>query len=285
MNEHYKRNITDEFINPSIITKGTTINNKDGIIFINFRPERMTQLINALIDPNFKAFKTKTFNNLKVASIFEIHENVPYAYALEKPINTFGRYIDGLDYRQARIAETEKYPHVTYFFDGGYDFSSQNCDKFLIKSPDVPTYDQKPEMSLAEVTETTLKAIEDDYDFILVNFANPDMVGHTGNFKATVDAIEICDFCLGKIYEKATDHFYDLIVTSDHGNAEVMIDKNNNIVTSHTTNKVPFILCNKEYNIKTEGSIKDIIPTIIDLYEIKKPEEMSGESLIVKDEI
>ncbi len=139
-------------------------------------------------------------------------------------------------------------------------------------------------MSVGEVTENTLKAIEDDYDFILVNFANPDMVGHTGNFKATVDAVEICDFCLGKILEKAEEHFYDLVVTADHGNAEQMIDKDGNVLTSHTTNKVPFIICNTKYKLKPEGSLKDIIPTLIDMYEITKPEEMTGESLIVKEE-
>lgn len=284
MNEHYKRNITDEFINPSIINRNQTISDKDGVIFINFRPERMTQLIDALISPNYKGFKTKPLNEVKMASIFEIHKKISYAYKLEKIETTFGKYIDGLEYKQARIAETEKYAHVTYFFDGGEDFTSPNCDKFLIPSPNVATYDLKPEMSLGEVTETTLKVLEEDYDFILVNFANPDMVGHTGNFKATVDAVEICDFCLGKIYEKANEYFYDVIITADHGNAETMIDKHGNIVTSHTNNKVPFILCNTEYKIKNEGTLKDIIPTIIDMYEIKKPDYMTGESLIIKDE-
>jgi len=284
MNEHYKRNITDEYINPSIITRNSFIKENDGVIFTNFRPDRMRQIIDSLVDKNFKAFKVKKFENLKIASIFEIHKKIPYAYGIEKPNNTLGRYIDGLEYKQARIAETEKYAHVTEFFDGGYEFNSKNCFKYLIQSPNVPTYDQKPEMSLGEVTETVLKAIEEDYDFMLVNFANPDMVGHTGNFQATVDAIEICDFCLGKIYKKATDYFYDVIVTADHGNAEVMLDSKNNIVTTHTTNKVPFILCNHNYKIKNSGTLKDIAPTIIDLYEIKKPDEMTGESLIIKNE-
>lgn len=283
MDEHYKRDITDEFINPSIITKGSTINENDGVIFINFRPERMTQLIDALVTPNFKMFKTKTFNNVKFASIFNIHKKIDYAYSLEEIKNTFGEYIDELEFTQARIAETEKYPHVTHFFDGGKDFSSTRCNKYFIESPKVATYDKMPQMSLGNVTTTTIKAIEEDYDFILVNFANPDMVGHTGNLKATIDAIEICDFCLGKIYESAKDHFYEIVVTADHGNAESMIDKDGAPITSHTTNKVPFILCNSKYKLKSDGTLKDIIPTIIDLYEIKKPDEMTGESLILKE--
>ena len=142
----------------------------------------------------------------------------------------------------------------------------------------------KPEMSVGEVTETALKEMENDYDFMLINFANPDMVGHTGNYKAVVDAIEITDFCLGKIFEKANSQFYDLIVTADHGNAEKMLNKDGTPITSHTTSKVPFIICNEEYKIKSEGALKDIAPTIIDMYEIKKPSVMTGESLIIKDE-
>ena len=187
-------------------------------------------------------------------------------------------------FRSARIAETEKYAHVTYFFDGMKDFNSKKCEKILIPSPQVSTYDTKPEMSVGEVTETLLKVMEDDHDFILVNFANPDMVGHTGNIEATISAIEICDFCLGKIFEKARENFYEFIITADHGNAEKMLNKDGTIVTSHTTSKVPFILCNENYKLKKEGSLKDIIPTIIDLYEIKKPDVMTGESLLIKEE-
>ena len=151
-------------------------------------------------------------------------------------------------------------------------------------SPQVATYDIKPEMSVGEVTKEVLKSMEDDYDFILVNFANPDMVGHTGNIEATKMAIEICDFCIGKIEEKAKNDFYELVITSDHGNAEYMLDNDGKIVTSHTTNKVPFIICNNKYKLKQDGSLKDVIPTIIDMYEISKPSEMTGESLLIKDE-
>lgn len=281
--EHYKRDITDEFINPSILSNNT-IKDNDAILFINFRPERMKELIDAFHDKNFKPFKTKQYQNLKLTSLFNIHQDIEYAFDTEKPKDTFGEYIDGLDYTQARIAETEKYAHVTYFFDGMEELSSNKCDKILVPSPSVPTYDMKPEMSVGEVTENVLKAIDNDYDFILVNFANPDMVGHTGNFNATKDAIEICDFCVGKIFEAAKEHFYELVITADHGNAEKMLTRDGTPITSHTTSLVPFIVCNEEYKLKETGSLKDIIPTIIDIYQIKKPDKMTGESLIIKED-
>ena len=282
-NEHYKRNITDEFINPSVITEGKTIKENDAVLFMNYRPERMQELISALTDKNFKMFRTKQYENVKFVSLFNINKKIPFAFETVKPNNTLGEYLMQLDYTQARIAETEKYAHVTHFFDGTKDLNSPNIEKFLIPSPDVPTYDMKPEMSVGEVTSTVLKEIENDYDFMLVNFANPDMVGHTGNYKAVVDAIEICDFCVGKIYEKAKEHFYELIITADHGNAEKMLNKDKSPITSHTTSRVPFIICNDEIKLKSEGTLADIAPTIIDMYEIKKPDVMTGESLIIKE--
>ena len=283
-NEHYKREITDEFINPSIITSGCTIHENDAVLFMNFRPERMTEIIDALTNKSFKMFKTKLFENVKFVSLFNINKNIPYAFDIERPKNTLGEYLMELDYTQARIAETEKYAHVTHFFDGTRDINDKRIQKFLVPSPSVPTYDMKPEMSVGEVTETVLKQMEEDYDFILVNFANPDMVGHTGNFERVVDAIEICDFCLGKIYEKAKEYFYELIITADHGNAEKMLNRDKTPITSHTTSKVPFIICDEEIKLKEGGSLSDIAPTITDIYEIKKPDVMTGSSLIIKDE-
>lgn len=283
LDAHYKSNITDEFVNASVITGGSKISHNDGVLFINFRPERMGQLIEAFTDPNFKMFNVAKLENVKLASIFKIHKNVEFAYQNEEIKNTFGEYLACLEYKQIRIAETEKYPHVTYFFDGGKDIIDKNYSKILVPSPKVPTYDMKPEMSVGDVTSETLKAIEEDYDFILVNFANPDMVGHTGNIKAAIDAIEMCDFCVGKIEEKAKENFYDLVITADQGNAEYMLDKNDNPVTSHTTNKVPFIICDSKYKIAPDGELADVVPTIIDIYEIKKPDEMTGHSLIIKD--
>ncbi len=283
MDAHYKSNITDEFVNPCIIEGGSKIKENDGVLFINFRPERMKQLIDAFTDPGFRVFETTKFRNVKFASIFKIHKNVPFAYEREEIKNTFGEYLLNLDFKQIRIAETEKYNHVTYFFDGEKEITDKSYSKVLVPSPSVPTYDMKPEMSAGEVTGEVLKAIDEDYDFILINFANPDMVGHTGKIGAAIDAIELVDFCVGKIEEKAKENFYELVITADHGNAEYMIDVNGNPVTSHTTNKVPFIICDNKFKLKSGGGLKDIIPTVIDMYEIKKPEEMTGESLIEKN--
>ncbi len=284
MDAHYKSKITDEFVNASVIEGGKKISENDGVIFINYRPERMKEIIDAFTDPDFSIFRTTKFQNVKFASLFKIHKNVPYAYSREEVANTFGEYLSSLDYKQIRIAETEKYNHVTYFFDAEKELKDKNISKVLVPSPKVATYDMKPEMSVGDVTKEVLKAMNEDYDFILVNFANPDMVGHTGNLEATKMAIEICDFCIGKIEEKSKLDFYDLVITADHGNSELMLDDKDNPVTSHTTNKVPFIICNNNYKIETEGSLKDVIPTIIDMYEISKPVEMTGHSLLIKDE-
>ena len=283
MDLHYKNNITDEFINPSIITKGSTIKEEDGVLFINFRSERTNELINALTEESFAVFNVKKFKDVRFASLYYIHDNVECAYSSEPVSSTLGSYLAELGFKQARIAETEKYPHVTYFFDGMEELSDKNLYKILIPSPKVPKYDMKPEMSLVEVTEATMNAIDDDFDFILVNFANPDMLGHTGNIPATIRALESCDESIAKILEKAKENFYEVVITSDHGNCEYMKDANGNVVTSHTTSKVPFVIVNNKYKLKKNGSLKDVIPTIIDMYEISKPSEMTGESLIIKE--
>ena len=284
LDRHYERNITDEFINPCIINKFKPIQKNDGIIFINFRPEKIGQLIEALTNKNFKLFQTKQLDNLKVASLFKLNNRVPYAYDLHELKDTFGQYIDSLDFTQSRIAESEKFEHVTTYFDGGQDLSSNNCSKFCIPSPTNKNYAEKPEMSVGEVTQTAFNEIENDKDFILVNFSNADSVAHTGDLKATKTAIEIVDFCLGKLVEKAKDYFYEVVITSDHGFVEQMMDKTGNYTTKHTTNKVPFIICNETYKIKNTGTLADVIPTITDIYEIKKPDSMTGNSLIIKEE-
>lgn len=284
INVHYANNIKDEFINPSIITPDTYIKNNDGVLFLNFRSSRMKQLIEAFTEENFKIFKTKELENLKFCSLFNIHDSIPYAYDGERDLYSFGEYLDSIEYKQIRIAETEKFSHITYFFDGYKEINSKNVSKILVPSPTVTTYDKKPEMGIIDITNETLNAMDEDYDFILTNFANPDMVGHTGNLEATIRAIEICDFCLGKIFEKAEESFYELVITSDHGNAEAMLTKDGIPNPSHTTNKVPFIICNSGYKIKNTGSLIDVVPTLIDMYEIKKADSMEGESLIIKEE-
>lgn len=279
---HYKNNITDEYINPSIITKGSQIKDNDGVLFVDFRCERMDKLVSAFVEKNFNMFNVKQLKNVKYAALYSTDEKIIGAYTNETLTNTFGKYLAGLDFKQARIAEVSKYPHVTYFFDGAEDFSDKNLYKILVPAQNVPRFDMKPEMSIAQVTTAALNAMDDDFDFILVNFANPDIVGHTGNIPATIRAIEACDICLGKLFEKAQENFYELVITSDHGNVEFVKDEKGNVRRSHTANKVPFVICNKDYKLKGSGSLRDVIPTIIDIYQISKPQEMTGESLIEK---
>ena len=283
MDLHYKNGISDEYINPSIITKGTNIKDGDGVLFTNFRSERTNELIDALTDDKYVMFNTKKFKNVRFASLFDIHDKVEPAFTTEPILNTFGQYLAGLSFKQARIAETEKYPHVTYFFDGCEEFTDKNLYKIFVPSPKVPKYDMKPEMSAADITSAALNAMEEDFDFILINYANPDMLGHTGNIPATIRALEVCDYCIGKIAEKAEENFYELVITSDHGNCEYMKDSTDKTVTGHTTNKVPFVILNKNYKIRNSGALTDVIPTIIDMYGISKPKEMTGESLIIKE--
>ena len=283
LNLHYKNNITDEFINPSILIKGSNIKDGDGILFLNYRPEAMREFIEALTNPEFNMFNTKKFNNIKYACLYSVLDNLTGAYSNEPIINTFGKYLADLSFKQARISEAEKYPYVTYYFDGCEEVFSNDLFKILVPSIKVPRYDVKPEMSASDITTAVISAMEDDFDFILANFANPDALGHTGNLPACVRGLESIDVCVGKLLEKAQDNFYELVVTSDHGNVEYMKDSEGNIITSNTTNKVPFIICSKDYKLKSEGSLKDVIPTIIDMYEISKPAEMTGESLIIKE--
>jgi len=280
---HYKNGITDEFINPSIITKGSNIADGDGVLFVDFRPERMEELISSFVDPTFNMFATKKFKNVKFQVLYGTSNNIECAFTNETISNTFGKYLADLEFRQARIAESAKYKNVTYFFDGAEDFSDKNLFKILVPSPKVARYDMKPEMNIAEVTSGVLDAIEEDFDFILVNFANPDMVGHSGSMPAIIRALEACDVCVSQILEKANENFYDLVITSDHGNIEAMKNGEGEIITGHTLNKVPFVICNNKYKLKQSGSLIDVIPTIIDLYEISKPKEMTGQSLIIKE--
>ncbi len=280
---HYKNNISDEYINPSIITKGSNIKDNDAVLFINFRKESNEELIDALINPNFNLFTTKKLKNIRYASLYNINSEIDAAFATEPLLNTFGEYLASLDFKQTRIAESEKYPQVTYYFDGCEEFNDKNLFKILVPSVKVQRYDMKPEMSAVKITQAVMDAIDDDFDFILVNYANPDTVAHTGNLPATVRALEVCDYCIGKILEKATDNFYDLVITSDHGNVECMKDSEGNIYTNHTMNKVPFVIVNKNYKIKNSGTLADVIPTIIDMYEISKPKEMTGDSLLIKE--
>ncbi|NLM63295.1 MAG: 2,3-bisphosphoglycerate-independent phosphoglycerate mutase [Mollicutes bacterium] len=278
------RGITDEFVIPAVLDKNGVIEENDGIIVFNFRPDRLRQLLRVFSDSTFNEFECEKFNNLKIVTMMPTGYKIESAFKQEELNNTLGEYISDLGLKQLRIAETEKYAHVTYFFDGGVEKNLKGCKKLLISSPKVATYDLKPEMSAYEVTEALLKELDKDYDLIVLNYANGDMVGHTGVLKAAIKAVEAVDECLGKVYEKVKEKGGTLIVTADHGNCEYMIDENDNILTSHTTNKVPFIITNKNYELKKEGCLADIAPTILDILNIDKPKEMDRESLLVKKE-
>ncbi len=271
---NYKQNITDEFIEPSTINNNSIIEDNDGIIWVNFRPDRAIEILSTFSD-NFDYFKTKKIKNLYLTTMMYVMDNIKsdIAFYVEAPNNTLGVYLSKNNKKQLRIAETEKYAHVTYFFDGLRDLDLKNCKRILIPSPNVATYDLKPEMSANKITESLIEEMDNNYDFILLNFANGDMVGHTGDYDATVKAIETIDNMLGKIYKKCILENYLLIITADHGNAEDMIDENNHIVTRHTTNKVPFIVCGDSIDNNVTG-LSEIAPFILKNMNLKIPEEM-----------
>ena len=279
--EEYQENITDEFIKP-FKTNKITIKENDGILVFNFRPDRLRELFTALTNPSFNEFERKYIKNLKLVTMMPVDKDVIYTSLFNHPkiTNYLGEVLAKNNLKQLRIAETEKYAHVTYFFDGENKTKLKNCDQILIPSPKVKTYDLKPEMSAYEITDTLIDKLK-DYDVVILNFANGDMVGHTGNFEATVKAIEAIDNCIGKIYEKIKELNGTLIITADHGNCDYMQDENKDIITSHSISPVPFLITDKNIQL-TNGKLADIAPTILTLLNIKLPKEMTGEILIMK---
>ena len=274
--DSYEKGITDEFIEPVIIDESGKVEDNDSIIWANFRPDRAIQILRSLVDPNFDGFDRKIFNNLYLTTMMYVSDDVKSDIAFKKEIidNTLGIYLSKLGKKQLRIAETEKYAHVTYFFDGGRDLDLNLCDRVLIPSPKVATYDLKPEMSAREITSNLLEKMDNNYDFIFLNFANGDMVGHTGNYDMTKKAIETIDEMIGKLYKKCVEDEYLFIITADHGNAEEMIDENGNVVTSHTTNLVPFIVTDKNLNIDNVNKLSDIAPFVLNYMNLNLPDEM-----------
>ena len=274
--DSYKKGITDEFIEPVIIDESGKIEENDSIIWANFRPDRAIQILRSLVDPSFDGFDRKIFNNLYLTTMMYVSDDVKSDIAFKKEIidNTLGIYLSKLGKKQLRIAETEKYAHVTYFFDGGRDLDLNLCDRVLIPSPKVATYDLKPEMSAREITSNLLEKMDNNYDFIFLNFANGDMVGHTGNYDMTKKAIETIDEMIGKLYKKCVEDEYLFIITADHGTAEEMIDENGNVVTSHTTNLVPFIVTDKNLNIDNVNKLSDIAPFVLNYMNLNLPDEM-----------
>ena len=284
----YDNDITDEFIKPAIIGEPCPIQNGDALLSLNFRADRMRQIVSAINDTKFSHFAAKSLDIL-FTSMTKYQEKFTYPvlFSPERIDNTFPELLAQNNYRQLRIAETEKYAHVTYFFNGGSEQPFPGETRILIPSPKVATYDLQPEMSAHEVTEEVLLAIEgDDYEAIIMNFANPDMVGHTGNIPAAISAIETIDVCLEKIQRAAKEKNAAIFLTADHGNLELMVDPQNGMIhTAHTTFPVPLILVgvNRNYRLAERGKLADIAPTILDYLKIKKPLEMTGNSLLISN--
>ena len=281
----YKKNVTDEFLPPIATDKYRRIKDGDVIIWMNYRNDRSRQILEAITNKDFKEFSTFNLENTKVYSFFEVSPTLnTIKFLKEEEINNpLGIYLSKLGLTQARIAETEKYAHVTFFFDGAYDGNIENCNKYLIPSPSVKTYDLKPEMSAYEVCDMAISCMEKDVDFIFMNFANADMVGHTGNYDATVKAIKAVDDCLGKLEAACENNFYKMIITADHGNADIMIDENGKMVTTHTISKVPFIITDNSVSLKDSGDLTMVAPTILEYMDIKKPEEMKDTPSLLKN--
>ena len=287
----YQKEVFDEFVEPTLICNNdepiATIQKNDSVIFFNFRPDRAREITRTLVDPDFDGFKRDYFPVYFVC-FTQYDATLPNVHIAFKPTtleNTFGEYISKKGLTQLRIAETEKYAHVTFFFNGGEEKQYPGEDRILVPSPKVATYDLKPEMSAKEVTEKVIEAIQSQkYNCIILNYANPDMVGHTGNLEATVKAIETIDDCVGKVVEEVNKVQGVLLITADHGNAEQMIDyATGEPHTAHTTNPVPFILVGKEDAKLKPGRLADLAPTMLDIMGLEKPKEMTGESIIVKE--
>ena len=287
----YQKEVFDEFVEPTVITNPNNepiakIEENDSVIFFNFRPDRAREITRAIVDKDFNEFPTKKMDLDYVCftQYDETMPNVKIAFKPETLKNTFGEYISKKGLTQLRIAETEKYAHVTFFFNGGEEKQYPGEDRILVPSPKVETYDLKPEMSAVEVTDKVVEAINSrKYDCIILNYANPDMVGHTGNLDAAIKAIETIDECVGRVVEAINANEGVLIITADHGNAEQMLDyKTGEPHTAHTTNPVPLILVGKEDVKLKEGKLADLAPTMLKLMGLEKPEEMTGESIIVE---
>ena len=291
----YQKEVFDEFVEPTVITSAdgetpvATIKENDSVIFYNFRPDRAREITRTIVDKDFKEFETKKMNTYFVCftSYDDTMPNVHIAFKKEQLKNTLGEVLSNRGLTQLRIAETEKYAHVTFFFNGGEEKQYPGEDRILVPSPKVETYDMQPEMSAYEVTEKVVDAIASEkYDCIILNYANPDMVGHTGSLEAAIKAVEAIDECVGKVVDIINQKHGNLLITADHGNCEQMIDYSTGEPhTAHTTNDVPLIVITEKENLKLKdgGKLADLAPTILDLMNIDKPEEMTGESLLEKE--
>jgi 2,3-bisphosphoglycerate-independent phosphoglycerate mutase len=294
MQASYDNGITDEFVLPTVMknedgTPATVVGEGDSVIFYNFRPDRAREITRAFCDPEFAGFERKRIEDLTYVCFKDYDETIPNKYVAfkkEELTNTFGQWLAANGLKQVRIAETEKYAHVTFFFNGGIEEPNPGEDRILVKSPKVATYDMQPEMSAPEVCDKLCQAIRSGiYDVIIINFANPDMVGHTGVEAAAIQAIEAVDQCMGRAIEALTDVGGQMFITADHGNAEYMVDEaTGEPWTAHTTNPVPFLLVGADpaYTLDEGGALCDIVPTLIDMMGMKQPKEMTGRSLLIR---
>ncbi len=292
LEDAYHRDETDEFVLPTVIVDADghrdIVQDGDVVIFMNYRADRARQLTRAFVEPGFSGFeraRVPALGNFITLTEYSADFNVDVAFPPQALHNTFGEYIAGLGMHQLRIAETEKYAHVTFFFNGGEEQVFAGEDRILVPSPDVKTYDEAPEMSAAEVTDRLVEAIDSGrYDAIVCNFANPDMVGHTGDFEATVRAIETIDQCLGRLLEATNRNGMEMLITADHGNAEQMRGVSTKMElgqphTAHTSNLVPLVYVGRKAEPRTEGTLVDLAPTMLTLMGLPVPAEMTGEPL------
>ena len=286
----YEAQEFDEFVKPVVITDSedeplTTVSDNDSIIYFNFRPDRARELTKAFKLEGFDGFETKDIKNLTFVTMTQYDEsikNVEVAYKPQVLVNTFGEYISKKGYTQLRTAETEKYAHVTFFFNGGKEEPYEGESRILVNSPKVATYDLQPEMSAYEVTDNVVKAIENkEYDVIIMNYANGDMVGHTGNLEKTIEAVEALDECVGRVISKIEEVGGEALITADHGNCELMVDlKTGEPITSHSTYDVPLIVVSDRIKTLNSGRLCDLTPTLLTMMGEEIPEEMTGVSLV-----
>lgn len=277
------KNITDEFIMPTICCKNGNIKENDSVIFFNFRPDRAREITRTLVDKDFNGFERNFFNVFFVCmtQYDATMPNVTVAFKPQSLNNTLGEYLSSLGKTQLRIAETEKYAHVTFFFNGGVESVNEGEDRILVASPKVSTYDLQPEMSAPEVTAKVVEAIESNkYNVIILNFANCDMVGHTGVFKAALKAVETVDYCVGRVVDATLLMGGAVMITSDHGNADKMYEPDGSPFTAHTTAPVPLIVAGLDCKLKDDGRLCDIAPTMLKILELPIPQDMTGKALI-----
>ena len=283
--ESYANDVTDEFVVPTVCEENATVKPGDSIVFFNFRPDRAREITRTFVDPEFKGFERKNgFFPLTYVCMTQYDASMPNVEVAFKPQslkNTIGEYISNKGMTQLRIAETEKYAHVTFFFNGGVEEPNEGEDRILVKSPAVATYDLQPEMSAYEVTDKLVAAIKTGkYDMIILNYANCDMVGHTGVFEAAVKAVEAVDECVGKVVTAIREMDGVALITADHGNADKMIDTDGSPFTAHTTNLVPFCVVGYPCELREGGRLADIAPTMLKIMGLPQPAEMTGESII-----